>query len=115
MLAKRNSRNQITLPKAIIADFEGTDYFDVTQENGRIVLDPVRSAPRNWSLADAESYMEKLKRLQLPVDTDDPEVWMKRLNEANSEEVWERIEQLGITDQDIADAIAWARRGDAPA
>ena len=113
MLAKRNSRNQITLPKAIIADFEGTDYFDVTQENGRIVLDPVRSAPRNWSLADAESYMEKLRLLKIPAGADDPQVLLERMNnaDANAEAARAHMDRLGITEQDIADAIAWARRG----
>ena len=42
MLAKLTSKNQLTLPKAVIADFQGSEYFDVTKENGRIVLTPVR-------------------------------------------------------------------------
>ena len=44
MLAKLTSKNQLTLPKAVIADFPDSRYFDVTQENGRIVLTPVRFA-----------------------------------------------------------------------
>ena len=40
MLAKLTSKNQLTLPKAVIADFQGLEYFDVTKENGRIVLTP---------------------------------------------------------------------------
>lgn len=42
MLAKLTSKNQLTLPKAVVSDFPGTEYFDVTNENGRIVLTPVR-------------------------------------------------------------------------
>ncbi len=42
MLAKLTSKNQLTLPKAAITAVETTDYFDVTTENGRIVLTPVR-------------------------------------------------------------------------
>ena len=42
MLAKLTSKNQLTLPKAATATVESTDYFDVTTENGRIVLTPVR-------------------------------------------------------------------------
>ena len=42
MLAKLTSKNQLTLPKAVVADFPGSEYFDVTHENGRIVLTPVR-------------------------------------------------------------------------
>ncbi len=39
MLAKKSSKNQITLPKAIVASFEDVDYFDVTTQNGRIILE----------------------------------------------------------------------------
>ncbi len=43
MLAKKSSKNQITLPKAIVASFVDVDYFDVTTLNGRIILEPVRT------------------------------------------------------------------------
>lgn len=42
MLAKLTSKNQLTLPKAATAAVETSEYFDVTTENGRIVLTPVR-------------------------------------------------------------------------
>lgn len=42
MLAKLTSKNQLTLPKAVIVDYRGTEYFDVVSENGRIVLTPIR-------------------------------------------------------------------------
>jgi len=42
MLAKLTSKNQLTLPRAITAAVEATDYFDVTAENGRIILTPIR-------------------------------------------------------------------------
>ncbi len=42
MLAKLTSKNRLTLPKAVTAAVEATDYFEVTAENGRIVLTPVR-------------------------------------------------------------------------
>ena len=42
VLAKLTSKNQLTLPKAVTAAVEATEYFDVTTENGRIVLTPVR-------------------------------------------------------------------------
>ena len=42
MLAKLTSKNQLTLPKSVIATVEATEYFHVTAENGRIVLTPVR-------------------------------------------------------------------------
>ena len=33
------------------------------------------------------------------------------LIESNLDDVYEQIEKLGITESDIADAVAWARRG----
>ncbi|MFP6746306.1 MAG: AbrB/MazE/SpoVT family DNA-binding domain-containing protein [Alphaproteobacteria bacterium] len=42
MLAKLTAKNQLTLPKAVLSFCKGTEYFDVTEENGRIVLVPVR-------------------------------------------------------------------------
>ena len=44
MLAKLTSKNQLTLPQAVASAFQGTEYFDVTNENGRIVL---TRAPRS--------------------------------------------------------------------
>lgn len=112
MLAKLTSKNQITIPKAVISAFEGTDYFDVTQEDGRIMLTPMRVTPaRTPTLADAEAYIEKMKRLQMPLDTADPEVWLERMNTDNADAVRDHLDRLGITEQDIADAIEWARRG----
>ena len=42
MLAKLTSKNQLTLPKAAVAACPGVVYFDVTAEQGRIVLSPLR-------------------------------------------------------------------------
>jgi hypothetical protein len=42
MLAKLTAKNQLTLPKAVLSSCRGTEYFDVTEERGRIVLTPVR-------------------------------------------------------------------------
>ena len=44
MLAKLTSKNQLTLPRAVTAAVEATRYFEVTTENGRIVLTPVRTS-----------------------------------------------------------------------
>ena len=72
MLAKLTSKNQLTLPKAVVSDFPGTEYFDVTKEQGRIVLTPMR------------------------------------LNRADA--VRGKLSDLGISDADLAEAVAWARR-----
>ncbi len=73
MLAKLTSKNQLTLPKSVLATCEGTTYFDVTGENGRIVLTPVR------------------------------------INRADA--VRAKLADLGITENDAADAVSWARGG----
>ena len=72
MLAKKTSKNQITLPKAIASRFPGVDYFDVREEDGRIVLVPLR--------------------------------------ESKADEVRARLRQLGITEDDVEDAVRWARQ-----
>ena len=41
MIAKKTSKNQITLPKRIVDLFPECDYFTVSAEDGRIVLRPV--------------------------------------------------------------------------
>ena len=42
MLAKKTSKNQLTLPKEVAKKFPGTDYFDVRVEGRVIELRPVR-------------------------------------------------------------------------
>ncbi len=42
MLAKKTSKNQITLPKAIASQFPGVDYFEIESNNDSIVLKPLR-------------------------------------------------------------------------
>ena len=39
--AKRTSKNQLTLPKAIVEQAGVADYYDVICDNGRIVLTPL--------------------------------------------------------------------------
>ena len=71
MLAKRTAKNQVTLPKSIVQAVGDADYYDVTTENGRIVLTPVR-------IQQADAVRTKLA-------------------------------ELGITEDDVQEAIAWAR------
>ena len=72
MLAKLTSKNQITLPKAILASVPELEYFDVSTENGVIRLAPVQ-------ITNADSVRAKLA-------------------------------ELGIDEQDIEDAVTWARQ-----
>ncbi len=46
MLSRKNYKNQITLPKGVMAKFGDTEYFDVREECGSIVLRPVEANPR---------------------------------------------------------------------
>ena len=38
MLAKKTSKNQVTLPKKALQDIPETDYFDVTAKAGVLIL-----------------------------------------------------------------------------
>lgn len=38
MFAELTSKNRLTLLNAVVADFQSSEYFDVTNESGRIVL-----------------------------------------------------------------------------
>ena len=42
MLAKMTVKNQLTLPKSIVRQVPGIEYFSVKAEYDRIVLEPVR-------------------------------------------------------------------------
>ena len=41
VVAKRTSKNQLTLPKAVVEQAGLADYYDVTCDQGRIVLTPL--------------------------------------------------------------------------
>jgi len=41
MLAKKTSKNQVTLPKAIVQQIPDTEYFDVSVQKGAVLLKPV--------------------------------------------------------------------------
>ena len=56
MLAKRTSKNQVTLPKAIVQTAGEADYYDITVQDGKIVLTPVR-------LQHADAVRAKLEEL----------------------------------------------------
>ena len=72
MLAKLTSGNQLALPQAVLSDFEGAEYFDVIEENGRIVLTPVRQVR-------AEDVRAKLAEQGLSqADVSDAVTWSRR-------------------------------------
>lgn len=45
MLAKITTKNQLTLPKAVMQQVGRTEYVEVTFENGRIILTPMQVRP----------------------------------------------------------------------
>ena len=71
MLAKVTSKNQLTLPKAILQQVGTPEYFEIASVDGRIILTPL-----------------KLQK---------------------SDAVRNKLEKLGISEQDIQDAVTWAR------
>ncbi|HET9766088.1 MAG TPA: AbrB/MazE/SpoVT family DNA-binding domain-containing protein [Thermoanaerobaculia bacterium] len=52
MLARRTSKNQITLPERVADQFAETDYFEVTAKEGEIVLRPVDVHPPQGKLQE---------------------------------------------------------------
>ena len=76
MLAKRTSKNQLTLPKEIVSNFPGIDLFDATIEENRIVLTPMKVIPLTASLLGVRSKMKKLGLT--PSDVDEAVKWARK-------------------------------------
>jgi hypothetical protein len=72
MLAKITSKNQLTLPKAIVIAVGDAEYFEVEVREGQIILTPVR-------IQRADAVRAKLA-------------------------------ELNLDEQDVADAVEWARK-----
>ena len=51
MLAKKTSKNQVTLPKKVLQDIPDTKYFDVTTQDGVLILRSVTVAEPGSRLA----------------------------------------------------------------
>jgi hypothetical protein len=60
MLAKKTSKNQLTLPKEIVKEFPDIEYFDASVKDSKIVLMPVKITPMDVTL---EGIRNKIKRL----------------------------------------------------
>jgi hypothetical protein len=76
LLAKKTSKNQITIPKKIAESFPDVEYFDIRVEGDKILLAPAKVLPAGPTL----------------------------------ERVREKMRQLGITGNDVSEAVRWARR-----
>jgi hypothetical protein len=77
MLCKRTYKNQVTLPKKVMEEFEGVEYFEARVQDGRIVLEPVKiTAVSETAL---EKVREKVAALGLTEkDIDNAVSWARR-------------------------------------
>ena len=72
MLAKLTTKNQLTLPKRVVAEVGAEDYFDVEVRNGQIVLTPVR-------IQRADLIRAKLAELNLEEsDLEEAVTWARK-------------------------------------
>ena len=76
MLAKKTSKNQLTLPKEIVKEFPGIDYFDAKVKGRAIVLTPVKITPMDTNI---ELIREKMARLGIAeTDVCDAVKWARK-------------------------------------
>ncbi len=74
MLAKVTGANQLTFLEDAGPVFGGIEYFDVTKENGRIILTPVHVSP-------ADAVREKVAKLGITeADVADAITWARQDN-----------------------------------
>lgn len=72
MLAKLTSKNQLTLPKAVLDKLPEVTYFEVQAEGGRIILTPVR-------ISRVDAVREKLVQLGITEsDVEDAVRWARK-------------------------------------
>ena len=76
MLAKKTSKNQLTLPKEVVKSFPDVEYFDVSVKDRKIILMPVKITPADAAL---EGIRDKLKKLGITEDVVDEAVkWARK-------------------------------------
>ena len=75
MLAKMTSKNQITLPKAVISKLPPSEYYEVEAVNDCIMLTPVRVERGNEGM---ESIWRKIELQGITeADIDDAVKWAR--------------------------------------
>ena len=76
MLAKKTSKNRITLPKAIVRQLPDVDYFEVSLREGEVILRP---AVVKGSGERLTAVRAKIKALGLrEKDIEDAIAWSRR-------------------------------------
>ncbi|MGE3978349.1 MAG: AbrB/MazE/SpoVT family DNA-binding domain-containing protein [Nitrospira sp.] len=68
MLAKKTSKNQVTLPKKILKGIPETDYFDVFLREGSVVLRPVTVAEHHSRLTTVREKIRDLGITSTDID-----------------------------------------------
>jgi hypothetical protein len=68
MLAKKTSKNQITLPKTIVEKLPKTDYFEVSLRGEEIVLRPVVIEAKHATVERVRRKMQALGLTEKDVD-----------------------------------------------
>lgn len=75
MLAKKTSKNQVTLPKKALQEIPETDYFDVTAKGGVLILKPVTMTEPGSRLT---AVRQKIKALGIEMnDVDRAIAWAR--------------------------------------
>lgn len=64
MLIKKTAKNQVTVPKALLAKLASTDYFEADVAGDVLVLRPVKVV----EMVDIDKIRDRLKRRQLKAD-----------------------------------------------
>ena len=76
-LAKLSSKNQITLPKAVLKGYPEVEYFDVSVREGGIMLMPMETSSTKPSAV--EEMRTHIARLGItPKDIEDAIRWARK-------------------------------------
>ena len=76
MLAKKTSKNQITLPKAVVRQLPDVQYFDVSVREGEVVLRPAMVSASGERVSAVRNKMRALGLSEK--DVDDAITWARR-------------------------------------
>lgn len=77
-LAKLSSQNQITLPKDVLSNYAGTEYFEVRDAGTGIYLEPVKTVAGKAARDVLEVFRDHVERLGLTEkDVDDAVTWVR--------------------------------------
>jgi hypothetical protein len=77
VLCKRTYKNQITLPKKVMEQFDDYEYFEVKTAEGKIILEPVKITLQGETAL--EKVRQKVAALGLTSkDIEDAVAWARK-------------------------------------